>query len=119
MSWGFIGFLLVLAALACIYISYPRRPVGSSLGPRPSMPDDGDVKAISAGRCPCCGSTELLEGPAGGINVNIACGNCLQEFNIASWGGGILMVDRSGRMSQSRATVFGINADMYRRLTDG
>ncbi|MDR3457996.1 MAG: hypothetical protein P4N60_11160 [Verrucomicrobiae bacterium] len=41
-----------------------------------------EVAALDAGKCPDCGSEHFLEGPRGGMNVNIQCARCKAEFNI-------------------------------------
>ncbi|MGA2178813.1 MAG: hypothetical protein ABSH15_04440 [Verrucomicrobiota bacterium] len=43
---------------------------------------EAEVAALDAGKCPDCGSEQFLEGPHGGMNVNIQCAGCQAEFNI-------------------------------------
>jgi hypothetical protein len=46
--------------------------------------------------CPDCKGTGFFEGPRGGININIFCHNpeCRSGFNIAVFGGEVLMAER-------------------------
>jgi ribosomal protein S27AE len=34
------------------------------------------------GRCPDCGTGDLLWGPTGGVSVNVMCSRCGTKFNI-------------------------------------
>lgn len=80
-------------------------------------PEGNDVNAMREGRCPDCGASELLAGPSGGISQNIGCNNCLMEFNVHhGFGSGPFGVDRTGKMSESRAAIFGIQAEEYREI---
>ncbi len=78
-----------------------------------------DIERIKQSRCPDCGEKTLLEGPSGGMSMNIACNSCLSEFNVGfGFGTGPFMVDRSGKLTEQRAKVFGIQPDEYRRISN-
>ena len=47
-----------------------------------------EVAALDAATCPDCGGDKFLEGPHGGINVNIECSKCGARFNIIPRMGG-------------------------------
>jgi hypothetical protein len=70
-----------------------------------------DCAEINAGRCPDCGASgSLCEGPSGGMSQNIACDQCLMEFNVGfGFGTGAFMVDRTGKLSRSRGRTFGFS----------
>jgi hypothetical protein len=34
------------------------------------------------GKLPCCGNTKFIEGPSGGLSLNIKCAACGEWFNI-------------------------------------
>jgi hypothetical protein len=34
------------------------------------------------GKMPCCGGTQFVEGPSGGLSINIKCVDCGEWFNI-------------------------------------
>lgn len=63
-------------------------------------PDDADgmkvKRAIRNNRCPDCNGKGFLEGPSGGININIMCANdeCGSKFNIAGFGGELIYAER-------------------------
>ena len=79
---------------------------------------DRDVLAINKGHCPDCRKSEtLLAGPSGGMSQNVLCNNCLSEFNVHfGFGTGAFKVDRSGKASEGRAAVFGIDRDEFRQI---
>lgn len=84
---------------------------------KPTIPSpDRDKRMIERGQCPDCGESDLLSGPSGGMSLNVGCNNCLMEFNVHHHFGGVLGVDRTGKMSEGRAQVFGIQADEYREI---
>lgn len=89
--------------------STPRQPADAAR--------ERDVERINQGRCPECGCEgTLLNGPSGGMSINVGCDACLMEFNVhAGFGTGAFAVDRTGKMSQARARVFGIDAAEYDR----
>lgn len=41
------------------------------------------LDALYKNMCPDCGGKEFLEGPRGGMCVNIKCNNCGSKFNIS------------------------------------
>lgn len=41
-----------------------------------------EVQALDAGNCPDCGDHQFLEGPHGGMSVNIECATCGARFNV-------------------------------------
>lgn len=79
---------------------------------------DRDVLAINNGHCPECRKSEtLLAGPSGGMSQNVMCNNCLTEFNVHfGFGTGAFKVDRTGKATEGRALVFGIDRDEYRQI---
>lgn len=87
---------------------------GSERRPQTEPTTNSDVNAMSEGRCPDCGASELLAGPSGGMSQNIGCNNCLMEFNVHHGiGTGVFRVDRTGKMDMTRASVFGISPEEY------
>lgn len=111
-----LGFLSVAA-----YLLFPikRSPPGTKEAvskPSTASPDR-DKRMIERGQCPDCGESDLLSGPSGGMSLNVGCNNCLMEFNVHHHFGGVLGVDRTGKMSEGRAQVFGIQADEYQTIT--
>lgn len=87
--------------------------------PRLRQPADAsrerDVERMNKGKCPDCGCEgTLLQGPSGGMSINVGCDACLMEFNVhAGFGTGAFAVDRNGKMSAGRAAVFGISPEEY------
>lgn len=75
-----------------------------------------DKRFMERGTCPDCGEKSLLSGPSGGMSQNVACNNCLMEFNVHHSFGGLLGVDRTGKLSETRAGVFGISPEEYREI---
>jgi hypothetical protein len=51
---------------------------------------------LEQNKCPDCKGIGFWEGPRGGININVFCQNpeCRSGFNIAVFGGEILMAER-------------------------
>ena len=47
-------------------------------------------------RCPDCHGQDFLEGPHGGMCVNIECSNCGSRFNVAIWRGDFALIQRIG-----------------------
>ncbi len=49
--------------------------------------------------CPDCEGTGFLEGPHGGMAVNIMCANtdCKSKFNVTFWGGQLCFAQRIGK----------------------
>ena len=46
--------------------------------------------------CPDCGATDcILEGPHGGISINVMCDECKQQFNVSTVRG--FLVERIGK----------------------
>lgn len=90
--------------------SKPRQPADAGI--------DHDVLAVNRGHCPDCRKPgTLLQGPSGGMSTNVACKNCLAEFNVhMGFGTGAFKVDRSGHLTEGRALVFGIDRDEYRQI---
>jgi DNA-directed RNA polymerase subunit RPC12/RpoP len=41
-----------------------------------------EVMMLDDGKCPDCGGTRFLEGPHGGMNVNVKCAGCGSKFNL-------------------------------------
>lgn len=41
-----------------------------------------EVADLDACKCPDCGSESFLEGPHGGMSVNIMCSACGAKFNV-------------------------------------
>lgn len=112
-----LTFLSVLFGLGAVIL------FGSLfIKPRPPKPAtvihsrNKSIERINKGECPDCGTEgSLLQGPSGGMSVNVGCQACLHEFNVhMGFGTGAFGVDRSGKMSMSRAGVFGITADEYK-----
>lgn len=73
-----------------------RQFVNKVLGKEPTPPEDPIAAKIEENTCPDCQQTGFLEGPHGGMSVNIMCANpvCGSEFNVASYDGKIVFCDR-------------------------
>ncbi len=56
-----------------------------------------EVAALESNICPDCGGKRFLEGPHGGINVNIMCSDCGAAFNIIPGRFGPFGKERIGR----------------------
>ena len=56
-----------------------------------------EVEAMDSGECPDCGNTGFLEGPHGGMCVNIMCASCGARFNILPGMKGFFGKQRIGR----------------------
>jgi hypothetical protein len=99
----------------CVYVKLGSRPKPTPLG-LVDLKRNADINAINNGICPDCGANgTLLCGPSGGMSQNLACNSCLMEFNVHfGFGIGSIGVDRSGKLTDSRARLFGINANEYR-----
>ena len=41
-----------------------------------------EILALDKGICPDCDTPSLLEGPRGGMSVNVKCGRCGAKFNV-------------------------------------
>lgn len=112
MNYELLG-AIIATALIIAYIVLPRP------GPRAAVAEDKgrdrDCLAVEQGYCPDCRKKgTLLSGPSGGMAQNIACNSCLMEFNVGfGFGTGVFMVDRSGKLTGSRARVFGIEPEEY------
>lgn len=113
-------FLIVLALVllgAMGFIAWGKGLSKEEAISEPRKPSpDRDKRLIAEGLCPDCGRAELLGGPSGGMSQNIGCNHCLMEFNVHHHFGGILGVDRTGKMSESRAGTFGISPEEYREI---
>lgn len=108
------GVYLIIAALIILgvfgTIAWDQGvPTKEALTPSP----DRDKRLMADGICPDCGKSELLSGPSGGMSMNVGCNSCLMEFNVHHHFNGILGVDRTGKMTPSRAGVFGISPEEY------
>lgn len=109
-----IGTFIVALCAALFATLAPRSEMTVVVsGPSPER----DKRRIEKGECPDCGSKELLGGPSGGMSQNVGCNHCLMEFNVHHHFGGILGVDRTGKMNKYRAAVFGIASDEYDEIT--
>ena len=114
------GVYLIIAALVILgvlgFIAWNQGvPTKEALTPSP----DRDKRLMAQGTCPDCGKNELLSGPSGGMSMNVGCNSCLMEFNVHHHFGGILGVDRTGKMTPSRARVFGIEPEEYIQIESG
>ncbi len=56
-----------------------------------------EIVALDDGKCPDCQGQKFLEGPHGGISVNIECVGCGSRFNIVPGLGGSFGKERIGR----------------------
>ncbi len=61
---------------------------------------DAEVAALDDGRCPDCGREKFLEGPHGGLSVNIKCAGCGAKFNIVPRLAGSFGKERIGRPTE-------------------
>ena len=108
------GGLTALAGILAIEgISFLR--LKTEVTSTPVKSETHDVDAFNAGLCPTCGeSGSLLNGPSGGMSMNVACESCLMEFNVHSgFGTGVFSVDYNGKMDLGRAAAFGITAEEF------
>lgn len=115
-----IAIILAIFIGGAIFVrprNTPSRPADRDRPPADAG-IDRDVLAVNSGNCPDCRKHgTLLAGPSGGMSMNVACNNCLAEFNVHSgFGTGAFKVDRSGRLTEGRAAVFGIQQDEYRQI---
>lgn len=74
-----IGSLITLHLLERVRTakSHPEREQAVEKGPNHPFPID-----LKQG-CPDCGGDRFLEGPSGGMCVNLKCANCGSKFNFA------------------------------------
>lgn len=64
---------------------------------------------LAIGICPDCSMPGLRAGPRGGMNRNEACPSCGAEFNVARFGGEVVMAHRNPKPDRERLfQVFGI-----------
>jgi hypothetical protein len=49
--------------------------------------NDRERAAIKNSQCPDCGSKEFIQGPSGGMTVNVECAGCGSKFNVGSING--------------------------------
>lgn len=104
-------------ALAIGFTLFARTMLNFNRVNRPERVAKTDVAWINEGKCPDCHSETLLAGPSGGMAQNIGCNTCLMEFNVGfGFGTGALSVDRTGKMDEGRAGVFGIPPKEYRSI---
>lgn len=63
-----------------------------------------EVADLDKGRCPDCNGIGFLEGPHGGMNVNIQCANpvCKSKFNVIPGLGGSFGKERISEPSPAR-----------------
>jgi hypothetical protein len=71
-----------------------------------TRPEDVLVAALDEGKCPDCGSTDLLGGPGGGMAQNILCANpkCLHEFCYVER----FFAKRISRTPEERKVIYGL-----------
>ncbi len=68
---------------------------------------DQEIFALDAGTCPDCRGEHFLEGPHGGLAVNIECSNCGARFNIVPRLAGRFGKQRIGRPTRPAAEPVG------------
>lgn len=123
MSSVFIVIAAFTTALFFLVVSYAISPTRRKAAKQRAQKAEinKDIVAINNGRCPDCGTEgELLSGPSGGMSQNVGCNHCLMEFNVGfGFGTGAFMVDRTGKMDESRARIFGIQSEEYREIVKG
>lgn len=76
----------------------------------------GEEQAAVFEECPDCGA-ELrlfLAGPAGGMSQNVMCGECRHEYNIATLGGHLILIDDLGTADAARQRFYGFIEDEIR-----
>ena len=57
-------------------------------------PKEQVSNALAKGDCPCCESLGcLLEGPQGGMSVNVMCSKCGSRFNVSAFFNGIVIAE--------------------------
>jgi hypothetical protein len=66
-----------------------------------------EVAAIDNNTCPDCGGTGFMEGPHGGMNVNIMCANdrCQSKFNVIPGMDGSFGKERISGQSPARTAI--------------
>lgn len=56
--------------------------------------NEWDTKEFFKRGCPFCRTNSFLEGPRGGVCVNIECSECGARFNIKALGIGVDLIDK-------------------------
>ena len=61
-----------------------------------------DLEYLTLGHCPTCCHRGFVNGPQGGMSINIECGNlnCRDRFNVAWVGGEAAFAQRIGNGRQ-------------------
>lgn len=52
------------------------------------------LELLADRRCPDCGRTHFLRGPAGGASVNIECASCGQRYNVCTIDNNLILTQR-------------------------
>lgn len=108
--WLFLAALLAAGLVGLMWRSHRQNKRRPALAKTPS--EQADKANIRAGICPDCGQKKLLEGPGGGMSLNIACDNCLSEFNVGfGFHGEIFLFERMGKLTYARARLYGIGPE--------
>lgn len=62
--------------------------------PAMKSPKEKVNSALAKGDCPCCESLGcLLEGPQGGMSVNVMCSKCGSRFNVSAFFNDIVIAE--------------------------
>lgn len=69
---------------------------------RPSDASREHIKPNAVKACPDCGNSFWIEGPSGGLSINMLCGLCFAEFNDM----GPFGLDRIERSPKERDAIY-------------
>lgn len=69
--------------------------------------EESDCRCLQNKQCPNCHSHTLLESKlSSGMNIDLLCAHCMEEFNVAVFGGLVFSVQRHGRVTPERARQY-------------
>ncbi len=91
--WRIVGLTFqtaVLVAYILLTLRLDRLELQRTVAPSRSLSPMLDDMSPWNGSCPDCGSKEFLEGPRGGLCVNIQCTRCATRLNVAQIPGHLL-----------------------------
>ena len=80
--------------------------------PNPEKTEEAQL--MNSGICPHCREHDrLLQGPSGGVGMNVLCQSCLKEYTVFVAPGGIFKVDTIGKIGEARARdIYGLEGTL-------